>query len=121
MHNGNASHTGDVVLDVRGLERTYVRGEIKVPVLKDLDLQVRRGEWVACTGRSGSGKSTLLNVLGLLDSADDGTYMLAGHNVADLDDASRARLRNELRGFVFHLHTWRPRTPALATVAAPRI
>ena len=60
----------EAVLDARGLVRTYRRGQFDVPVLKGLDLQVQRGEWVACTGRSGSGKSTLLNVLGLLDKAD---------------------------------------------------
>ena len=72
----------EVVLDAHRIVRTYRRGEIEVPVLKGLELQVLRGEWVACTGRSGSGKSTLLNVLGLLDSADDGTYLLAGHDVS---------------------------------------
>ncbi len=111
----------DEILRVNGLERTYRRGEIAVPVLKDLDLEVRRGEWVACTGRSGSGKSTLLNVLGLLDRADAGTYMLAGRDVSDLDDFERARMRNELLGFVFQLHNLLPRTTALENVASPLI
>jgi putative ABC transport system ATP-binding protein len=116
-----AADYGETILAVEGMERTYVRGDIRVPVLKDLELRVRRGEWVACTGRSGSGKSTLLNVLGLLDSADAGSYLLAGHDVADLDDAERARLRNELLGFVFQLHNLLPRTSALDNVATPLI
>ena len=124
--SGNNDPTGtpaqsEVVLDAHGIVRTYRRGEIEVPVLKGLELQVRRGEWVACTGRSGSGKSTLLNVLGLLDSADDGTYLLAGHDVSELDDTGRARLRNLLLGFVFQLHNLLPRTTALENVATPLV
>jgi putative ABC transport system ATP-binding protein len=111
----------DLILAATGIERTYRRGDIALPVLHGLDLQVHRGEWVACTGRSGSGKSTLLHVLGLLDSADGGTYLLAGHDVSDLDDAARARLRNELLGFVFQLHNLLARTSALENVATPLI
>jgi putative ABC transport system ATP-binding protein len=111
----------ETVLEARGMERTYRRGDFSVPVLKGLDLEVRRGEWVACTGRSGSGKSTLLNVLGLLDSADAGTYVLAGHDVSDLDDTGRAQLRNRLLGFVFQLHNLLPRTSALENVATPLV
>ena len=111
----------EVVLDAHRIVRTYRRGEIEVPVLKGLELQVLRGEWVACTGRSGSGKSTLLTVLGLLDSADDGTYLLAGHDVSELDDTGRARLRNLLLGFVFQLHNLLPRTTALENVATPLV
>ncbi|HUK76628.1 MAG TPA: ABC transporter ATP-binding protein [Thermoleophilia bacterium] len=111
----------DVILAATGIERTYRRGDIAVPVLHDLDLSVRRGEWVACTGRSGSGKSTLLHVLGLLDSADSGRYVLAGHDVSDLDDNARAGLRNVLLGFVFQLHNLLPRTSALENVATPLI
>jgi len=112
---------GDALLEARGIVRTYRRGDFSVPVLKGLDLEVRRGEWVACTGRSGSGKSTLLNVLGLLDSADAGTYVLAGHDVSDLDDTGRAQLRNRLLGFVFQLHNLLPRTTALENVATPLV
>ncbi len=111
----------DVILAATGIERTYRHGDIALPVLYDLDLHVRRGEWVACTGRSGSGKSTLLHVLGLLDSADSGTYLLAGRDVSGLDDGARARLRNELLGFVFQLHNLLPRTSALENVATPLI
>jgi putative ABC transport system ATP-binding protein len=110
-----------IILTATGIERTYRRGEIEVPVLKDLDLEVRRGEWVACTGRSGSGKSTLLNVLGLLDKADAGSYVLAGRDVSELGDIERARLRNELLGFVFQLHNLLPRTTALENVATPLV
>ncbi len=112
---------GAAIVDARGILRTYVRGLIEVPVLKGLDLRVRRGEWVACTGRSGSGKSTLLNVLGLLDSADAGSYRIADYDVSDLDDHGRARLRNELIGFVFQLHNLLPRTTALENVATPLV
>ena len=115
---GNGSRP---ILDARGLVRTYTRGAIEVPVLKGLDLHVCEGEWVACTGRSGSGKSTLLNVLGLLDSADDGRYWLAGNDVSELDDGGRARIRNELIGFVFQLHNLLPRTTAVDNVAAPLV
>ena len=111
----------EVVLDARSLVRTYRRGQFDVPVLKGLDLQVERGEWVACTGRSGSGKSTLLNVLGLLDKADGGTYVLAGQDVSELDDAGRAHIRNELLGFVFQLHNLLPRTSALENVTTPLV
>jgi len=111
----------DVILAAHGVERTYRHGDIALPVLYGLDLRVRRGEWVACTGRSGSGKSTLLNVLGLLDSADAGSYLLAGRDVGGLDDAARARLRNELLGFVFQLHNLLPRTSALENVATPLV
>jgi putative ABC transport system ATP-binding protein len=111
----------EVILAATALERTYRRGDLALPVLYGLDLYVRRGEWVACTGRSGSGKSTLLHVLGLLDSADSGTYLLAGRDVSDLDDAARARLRNELLGFVFQLHNLLPRTSALENVATPLV
>jgi putative ABC transport system ATP-binding protein len=110
-----------IILTATGIERTYRRGEIAVPVLKDLDLEVRRGEWVAATGRSGSGKSTLLNVLGLLDKADAGSYVLAGRDVSELGDLERARLRNELLGFVFQLHNLLPRTTALENVATPLV
>ncbi len=121
MDESRRAVAGDIVLEATAIERTYRQGSFAVPVLKDLDLQVRRGEWVACTGRSGAGKSTLLHVLGLLDSADAGVYLLAGHDVSDLDDAARAHMRNQLLGFVFQLHNLLPRTTALENVATPLV
>ena len=94
--------TQEIVLDAQGIVRTYRRVQIEIPVLKGLDLGVSRGEWVACTGRSGSGKSTLLNVLGLLDSADGGAYLLAGQDVSELDDTGRARMRNQQALWLYH-------------------
>ncbi|HJW76538.1 MAG TPA: ABC transporter ATP-binding protein [Thermoleophilia bacterium] len=116
-----AASGGEVIVAATGIERTYRHGDIALPVLYGLDLQVQRGEWVACTGRSGSGKSTLLNVLGLLDKADAGTYVLAGHDVSSLDDTVRAQLRSQLLGFVFQLHNLLPRTSALENVATPLV
>jgi putative ABC transport system ATP-binding protein len=121
LHDPPNAKDREAVLDARGLVRTYRRGQFEVPVLKGLDLQAQRGEWVACTGRSGSGKSTLLNVLGLLDKADGGTYVLAGQDVSELDDTGRAHIRNELLGFVFQLHNLLPRTTALENVATPLV
>ncbi|MGO8685320.1 MAG: ABC transporter ATP-binding protein [Thermoleophilia bacterium] len=121
MDESGRDVAGDIVLEATAIERTYRQGSFAVPVLKNLDLQVRRGEWVACTGRSGAGKSTLLHVLGLLDSADAGVYLLAGHDVSDLDDAARAHMRNQLLGFVFQLHNLLPRTTALENVATPLV
>jgi putative ABC transport system ATP-binding protein len=118
---GAHANGAEVVMEAAGLERTYRRGEIEVPVLWDLDLRVTRGEWVACTGRSGAGKSTLLNVLGLLDRADGGEYRLAGHDASDLDDTERSHMRNHLLGFVFQLHNLLPRTTALENVATPLV
>lgn len=90
---------GPVVL-LDGIGRTF---DTTPPVnaLVDVDLQVDRGEWIAIVGPSGSGKSTLLNVLGLLDLATSGTYLLDGIDVADLSDAELTAVRGERIGFVF--------------------
>jgi putative ABC transport system ATP-binding protein len=86
----------------RGLVRTYTlaRGH-EVPVLRGVDLDVGRGEFVALMGPSGSGKSTLMHLLGLLDHPDGGSYHLEGAEVSGLDDAARSRLRGRRIGFVF--------------------
>ena len=90
---------GPVVL-LDGIGRTF---DTTPPVnaLVDVDLRVDRGEWIAIVGPSGSGKSTLLNVLGLLDLATNGTYLLDGIDVADLSDAELTAVRGERIGFVF--------------------
>jgi putative ABC transport system ATP-binding protein len=107
------------VLRMRGITRTYWRGRLPVPVLRDIDLDVQRGEWAAIIGPSGSGKSTLLNLLGLLDRPDAGSYELAGRDTAKLTDNRRSELRNAAIGFVFQRFNLLGRTSALENVAAP--
>ena len=107
------------ILRIWALTRTYRRGQVPVPVLDGVDLEVGPGEWVAILGPSGSGKSTLLNILGLLDQPDAGVYQLAGRDVSDIGDTRRAEIRNRYIGFVFQRFNLLARTSALDNVAAP--
>ena len=107
------------ILRTWALTRTYRRGQVPVPVLDGVDLEVGPGEWVAILGPSGSGKSTLLNILGLLDQPDAGVYQLAGRDVSDIGDTRRAEIRNRYIGFVFQRFNLLARTTALENVAAP--
>lgn len=86
---------------LRGIRKAYVMGGVPVPALKGVDLDVRRGEFLALTGPSGSGKSTLLNVCGLLDAPDDGTVALGGRPVSGFTDDELTLTRREHIGFVF--------------------
>jgi putative ABC transport system ATP-binding protein len=89
------------VLELQGIERKYVTGEIEVSALSDVDLRVAAGEYVSIVGPSGSGKSTLLNILGLLDRPTAGSYRFEGVEVASLDENNRTALRGRRIGFVF--------------------
>jgi putative ABC transport system ATP-binding protein len=109
------------VLDVRGLSKVYGEGDTAVHALRDVDLTVRRGEFVAVIGQSGSGKSTLLNVLGCLDAPTSGRYFLEGLDVAQLDERQQAVMRNRQIGFVFQAFNLIPRTSALANVELPLV
>lgn len=93
--------------------------ESTLHILRGIDLDVDAGDHVAIVGRSGTGKSTLLNILGLLDVADSGTYLLDGEPVARLSNAQRARRRGEQFGFVFQQFNLLPGRTALANVVAP--
>ena len=99
--------------------KTYRIGEMSVPVLRDISLEIGRGEYVALTGASGSGKSTLMNILGCLDRPTSGKYYLDGEEVGFLDGDSRARIRNRKIGFVFQSFNLLPRTSALENVIMP--
>lgn len=109
------------VIDIRGVTKTYLMGDIEVNALRGVDLQIYQGEFVAIMGPSGSGKSTLMNVLGALDQPTTGEYFLDGVNVSKMTESDLARTRNQKIGFVFQSFNLLKRTPALRQVELPLI
>src|SRR5205807_2020280 len=101
------------------IRKTYILGEVQVPVLKGVSLTINRGEMVALMGASGSGKTTLMNLLGCLDRPTSGRYWLDGREVSRLSADERAVIRNKKIGFVFQNFNLLPRTSALDNVLMP--
>jgi len=107
------------VISIRGITKVYQLGETTVHALRGVDLDVRRGEFVAIMGPSGSGKSTLMNVIGCLDQPTAGTYELDGIETSRLTDDALAEVRNKRIGFVFQMFNLLPRVPAIEQVQLP--
>ena len=106
------------MIDLTGIHKTY-DGATPLHVLKGIDLHINEGELVSIMGASGSGKSTLLNILGILDTYDEGNYMLAGTQIKNLSETRAAELRNQLIGFVFQSFNLINYKNALENVALP--
>lgn len=111
--------TDDVVLRTSGLTKSYVDGDVETLVLRGIDLEFRRGEFVALMGPSGSGKSTLLSILGTLLRPTSGKVWLVGNELSTLDDATVTGFRNQHIGFVFQFHHLLPDFTALENVLFP--
>lgn len=111
----------DNVIHIRNIVRNFQMGQETVYVLKGIDLDIKRGEYVAIMGPSGSGKSTLMNLLGCLDTPTSGQYILNGADVSKMSDDQLAEIRNKEIGFVFQTFNLLPRTTALENVALPMI
>ena len=111
----------DPVIHLRGITRDFKLGAQTVHVLKGIDLDIQRGEYVALMGPSGSGKSTLMNLLGCLDTPTGGTYVLANRDVSRMAEKELAEVRNQEIGFVFQTFNLIPRQTALDNVALPLV
>ncbi|HLU51836.1 MAG TPA: ABC transporter ATP-binding protein [Flavobacteriaceae bacterium] len=111
----------DTVIKIRNIKRDFKMGQEILHVLKGIDLDIIKGEYVALMGPSGSGKSTLMNILGCLDSPTSGEYELNGSKVSDMSDDQLAEIRNKEIGFIFQTFNLLPRTTALENVALPMI
>ncbi len=108
----------DVVISLSDINKTYP-GAVPLHVLKDVSLDIARGELVSIMGASGSGKSTLLNILGILDNYDTGSYVLDGVRIKDLSENKAAEIRNRMIGFVFQSFNLINYKNALENVALP--
>ena len=110
-----------VIIEVKGLVKTYKSGEAELRALDGVSFSIERGEFVAIMGPSGSGKSTAMNMLGCLDTPTEGSYILDGRDVSKLSGDELANVRNATLGFIFQGFNLLPRLSALDNVALPLV
>lgn len=108
-----------LLIDLQHIGKTFFHADLETRVLHDITLQVTPGDFLALTGSSGSGKSTLLYIIGLLEQASQGRYLLQGHDVSTLEDTAASAFRNTLIGFVFQSFFLIPYASALDNVLLP--
>lgn len=108
-----------MLIEIKNLQKNYVMGEIEVPALKEVNVQIAQNEYVAIMGPSGSGKSTLMNVLGCLDTPTSGNYLFNGVDVSTLDDDALSAMRNREIGFIFQSFNLLPKMSSLHNVELP--
>lgn len=109
------------ILSMKNITKSYYLGEEEQLILKGINLTVNRGEFVSILGPSGSGKSTMMNIIGCLDKATSGQYMLSGRDIKDLDENQLAEIRSKEIGFIFQSFQLLPRLTALQNVELPMI
>ena len=109
------------LIDLQNINKSYRNGDQELQVLKDINLEVQEGEFLAIMGPSGSGKSTLMNIIGMLDRPSSGTYHLDGTEVAQLGEKKAAKIRNKQIGFVFQQFFLLSKLNALKNVELPLI
>ncbi|MDP3929157.1 MAG: ABC transporter ATP-binding protein [Bacteroidota bacterium] len=111
----------NTVIEIKGIGKTYRIGEVVVNALREVDLHINKGEYVALMGPSGSGKSTLMNILGCLDTPSRGKYFLNGTDVSNMTDNALAEIRNKEIGFIFQTFNLLARNTSLDNVALPLV
>jgi len=109
------------IIETQNISKRYVMGEEVIGALKNINISVNKGEYVAFMGPSGSGKSTLMNIVGCLDTPSTGKYILNGQDVSEMSENELAAVRNKEIGFVFQTFNLLPRQSALENVALPLI
>jgi len=110
-----------ILIDIKNISKIYRIGAVEVAALKKVDLEIKKGEYVALMGPSGSGKSTLMNILGCLDTPTNGSYLLNNTNVSRMTDNELAEIRNKEIGFIFQTFNLLSRNTALDNVALPLV
>jgi len=110
-----------VIIGAKGVKKSYRKGTLEVPVLKGVDVSVRRGEFSAIIGQSGSGKSTLLHLLGTLDTPDEGEIQFESKRIDNCSARQRDRLRNDSFGFIFQFYHLLPELSMLENVLVPKM
>jgi len=107
------------LIEIKKISKTYGQGDAKTTALKDIDLEIKEGEFLAIMGPSGSGKSTLLHILGFLDKSTTGNYLFEGKKIEDYTEEEKAQIRNEKIGFVFQAFNLLPKTNVLENIKLP--
>lgn len=110
-----------MLIKINNLHKDYIMGEVAVPALININLEIKHNEYVAIMGPSGSGKSTLMNILGCLDTPSSGTYHFRDSDVSSLDDDSLSAMRNKEIGFIFQNFNLLPKLNAIQNVEMPLI
>jgi putative ABC transport system ATP-binding protein len=121
IERGEQLRRAGIIIRTYDLMKTYVMGDQVIHAVSGVDIEIRKGEYVAIMGPSGSGKSTLMNLIGCLDTPTSGLYYLNGNLVSDMDDDELARIRNKEIGFVFQTFNLLARATALHNVELPLI